>query len=139
MPWKSLGKFSKKLNPSQGRRAAKQANAILRSGAPEGVAIATALKHANSMKNPHRGAAKKAGRIKRLAGALQSHEREGIKEEANPAPHRGALRKAGTIRNLAGDLEQHESSRVTRARMTGQISPRAQRKHLDVDATATMQ
>jgi len=47
VPWRSLTKFSKKLSPGQGRRAANQANAILRSGAPEGVAIATALKHAN--------------------------------------------------------------------------------------------
>ena len=49
MPWKSLGKFSKRMqaNPGAGQKAARQANAILRSGAPEGVAIATALKGAN--------------------------------------------------------------------------------------------
>jgi hypothetical protein len=77
MPWKSLGKFSNKLakRPGAARSAAKQANAILRSGAPEGVAIATALKHAN--KGLHK------------------------------------------------------------ARMTGAISPRAERKNFDVDATAT--
>jgi hypothetical protein len=51
MPWKSLGKFSRKLasRPAASRAAAKQANAILRSGAPEGVAIATALKHQNRL------------------------------------------------------------------------------------------
>lgn len=72
MPWSSLSKFSKKLSPGAGRKAAKQANAILRSGAPEGVAIATSLKHANRLK------------------------RKGL------------------------------------------ISPRSERKHIDVDATATM-
>jgi hypothetical protein len=79
MPWKSLAGKSKRLAKSPGlaRAAGRQASAILRSGAPEGVAIATALKHANS--------------------------------------------------------------KLNRARATGQISPRAERKHLDVDATATMQ
>ena len=109
MPWKSLGKFSKRLaaNPAAGRKAARQANAILRSGAPEGVAIATAMKHAN--KNPHAGALRKATKIKKLAGDLQAHEQESV------------------------------SSSRRKARMTGMISPRAERKHLDVDATATMQ
>lgn len=74
MPWDDLSKFSKKLakRPGASRAAGRQATAILRSGAPEGVAIATALKHANKLK------------------------RKGL------------------------------------------ISPRSERKHIDVDATATI-
>jgi len=49
MPWtgKSFAKHNKKLSGAVATKAAKQANAILRSGAPEGVAIATASKHAD--------------------------------------------------------------------------------------------
>ena len=47
MPWtgKSFrSKHNKKLSPSQAASAAKQANAMLRSGVDEGIAIATANK-----------------------------------------------------------------------------------------------
>ena len=49
MPWTAESfrqKHAKHLSPAQAGRAAKQANAILASGADEGVAIATAIKHA---------------------------------------------------------------------------------------------
>lgn len=49
MPWtgKSFrSKHNHKLSSAQANKAAKQANAMLRSGVPEGVAIATANKHA---------------------------------------------------------------------------------------------
>lgn len=114
MPWKSLAGKSKRLakSPRLARAAGRQASAILRSGASEGVAIATALKHANSKMrggNPHAGAMHKARAIKRLAGDLEAHEEESM------------------------------SPGLRRARMTGQVSPSAERKHLDVDATATLQ
>ena len=54
MPWSGATfrkKHNKKLSPSQASKAAKQANAMLRSGASEGVAIATANKHAGAMRN----------------------------------------------------------------------------------------
>lgn len=50
MPW-TPGQFAsrhnKSLSPAQARKASAQANAILRSGGSEGVAIATANKHAH--------------------------------------------------------------------------------------------
>jgi uncharacterized protein YdaT len=48
MPWtgSSFKKHNKKLTPAQSARAAKIANAILKSGADEGIAIATANKRA---------------------------------------------------------------------------------------------
>jgi uncharacterized protein YdaT len=49
MPWSAksfAAKHNKKLSPSQSAKAAKQANAMLRAGVPEGEAIATANKHA---------------------------------------------------------------------------------------------
>jgi uncharacterized protein YdaT len=49
MPWTAeefRSKHAKDLSPEQAAEAAKQANAILKSGAPEGVAIATAIKNA---------------------------------------------------------------------------------------------
>lgn len=59
MPWTAKSfksRHAHSLTGSQAGKAAKQANAILRSGAPEGVAIATAIKHAKGAK-----AAKKKG------------------------------------------------------------------------------
>lgn len=49
MPWTASEfreKHAKHLSPKQAAEAAKQANAMLRSGTDEGVAIATAIKHA---------------------------------------------------------------------------------------------
>jgi len=49
MPWtpeEYRRKHNKKLSRKQAAKAAKQAEAIIASGAPEGVAIATANKHA---------------------------------------------------------------------------------------------
>lgn len=51
MPWTAdsfRAKHDKGLTKSQSARAAKMANAILRSGGDEGVAIATAIKHVKS-------------------------------------------------------------------------------------------
>lgn len=51
MPWsgKSFAKrHNKKLKGAAAKKAAAQANAMLRAGVPEGVAIATASKHANA-------------------------------------------------------------------------------------------
>lgn len=49
MPWTAQefrSRHAKDLSPAQAAKAAKQANAMLKSGADEGVAIATAIKHA---------------------------------------------------------------------------------------------
>lgn len=49
MPWTGpefRQKHAKDLSPAQAAQAAKQANAMLESGADEGVAIATAIKRA---------------------------------------------------------------------------------------------
>jgi uncharacterized protein YdaT len=49
MPWTGASyraRHNKKLSPAQASKAAAQANAMLREGVPEGVAIATANKHA---------------------------------------------------------------------------------------------
>lgn len=50
MPWTGPGfaaKHNKKLHGKAAEKAANQANAMLKSGVPEGIAIATANKHAN--------------------------------------------------------------------------------------------
>lgn len=50
MPWSGKSfraKHNKDLTPAQANKAAAQANAILKSGGSEGVAIATANKHAH--------------------------------------------------------------------------------------------
>lgn len=49
MPWTGKefkARHASNLSSAQAKGAAKQANAILRSGGSEGVAIATAIKHA---------------------------------------------------------------------------------------------
>ncbi len=49
MPWTAKqfkDRHAKGLTSAQAKRAAAQANAILRSGGDEGTAIATAIKHA---------------------------------------------------------------------------------------------
>ncbi len=51
MPWTAESfkqKHNHSLNPSQAKKAAAMADAILRSGAPEGIAIATANKRAEA-------------------------------------------------------------------------------------------
>ncbi len=64
MPWKSGGEFAKKhwkkASPAQAAKARQIAEAMLRSGAAEGVAIPTAIKLAK------RGKGKRGG--KRVAG-----------------------------------------------------------------------
>jgi len=52
MPWtgSSFKKHNKRLSPSQSAKAARIANAILKSGGSEGVAIATANKQAKRRK-----------------------------------------------------------------------------------------
>lgn len=50
MPWSGksfASKHNKKLPPAAAKKAARQANAMLRAGVPEGEAIATANKHAD--------------------------------------------------------------------------------------------
>lgn len=50
MPWSGksfASRHNHKLKGSAATKAAEQANAMLRSGVPEGIAIATANKHAN--------------------------------------------------------------------------------------------
>ena len=54
MPWTASSfksKHNKKLTTSQAKKASAQANAILRSGGSEGVAIATANKHAKDKRS----------------------------------------------------------------------------------------
>ncbi len=70
MPWsgKEFNAKNKKLSPANAKKAAAQANAILRSGAPEGVAIATANKFADK-RAEHMDRRKKQGTTYReLAG-----------------------------------------------------------------------
>lgn len=49
MPWtgQTFRKHNKGLTPTQSAKAARQANAILKSGGSERIAIATASKHAH--------------------------------------------------------------------------------------------
>lgn len=47
MPWSAKGfrsRHNKKLDPAAAKKASRQANAMIRSGVPEGIAIATANK-----------------------------------------------------------------------------------------------
>ena len=56
MPWTAeefRSRHAKDLSPAQAKAAAKQANAMLRSGTDEGTAIATAIKHAKVKKGAH--------------------------------------------------------------------------------------
>lgn len=49
MPWTAESfkkKHNKKLSPAKAKKAAAQANAMLKAGVPEGIAIATANRHA---------------------------------------------------------------------------------------------
>lgn len=57
MPWdaKSFKKHNKSLNPGEAKSAARQATAVLKSGVPEGEAIAIANKQVNRLR--------KAGKI----------------------------------------------------------------------------
>jgi uncharacterized protein YdaT len=58
MPWSGKSfrsKHNHKLSAPQAKKAAAQANAMLRAGVPEGIAIATANKHAS--KKPSLGMA----------------------------------------------------------------------------------
>lgn len=53
MPWTPTSfkrKHNHSLTGSEASAASKQANAMLKAGVPEGVAIATANKHINSMR-----------------------------------------------------------------------------------------
>jgi uncharacterized protein YdaT len=61
MPWTAksfASRHNKKLKGEAASKAASMANAMIRSGTPEGIAIATANKHANRMMGRH---AKKRG------------------------------------------------------------------------------
>lgn len=56
MPWTGkefAEKHNKKLKGAAATKAAKQATAMVNSGVPEGIAIATANKHANKRKKDH--------------------------------------------------------------------------------------
>lgn len=56
MPWtpsEFRSRHAKDLSPSQAKTASRMANAILRSGGDEGVAIATAIKHAKKSRASH--------------------------------------------------------------------------------------
>jgi len=73
MPWSGKefsSRHNKKLKGAAAAHAAKQANAILRSGAPEGVAIATANKFANRSRLKHM----------RNAGAISDRATERYKD-----------------------------------------------------------
>ena len=53
MPWSPTSfkkKHNKSLTGSEAGEASRQANAMLKAGVPEGVAIATANKHVNQMR-----------------------------------------------------------------------------------------
>ena len=55
MPWTALEfrtRHAKHLTPSQAAKAASMANAMLKGGTPEGVAIATAIKRSKRSKKP---------------------------------------------------------------------------------------
>jgi uncharacterized protein YdaT len=54
MPWTGkefASRHNHSLSPGEASKASAQANAILASGAPEGVAIATANKHVNKLRH----------------------------------------------------------------------------------------
>ena len=56
MPWdaKSFAeKHNQKLKGAAATKAAEMANAMVKSGTPEGIAIATANKHGNAMQRRH--------------------------------------------------------------------------------------
>jgi uncharacterized protein YdaT len=56
MPWSAksfASRHNKKLHGDAASKAASQANALLRSGVPEGEAIAIANKHAGKMRGKH--------------------------------------------------------------------------------------
>lgn len=56
MPWSAksfAARHNKKLHGEVAKKAAAQANALLRSGVPEGEAIAIANKHANKLRGKH--------------------------------------------------------------------------------------
>lgn len=56
MPWSAksfASRHNHKLKGEAASKAASQANALLRSGVPEGEAIAIANKHANKMRGKH--------------------------------------------------------------------------------------
>ena len=56
MPWSAksfASRHNHKLKGEAASKAASQANALLRSGVPEGEAIAIANKHAGKMKSKH--------------------------------------------------------------------------------------
>lgn len=59
MPWTAASfreKHNKSLTPAQAGKVAKQANAMLKAGVPEGISIATANKHArDKAKKPKTG------------------------------------------------------------------------------------
>lgn len=74
MPWTGkqfASRHNKKLSGVVAGKAAAQANAILRSGAPEGVAIATANKRADKMMRP--GSSPKSA-----AEAMADRKRQGL-------------------------------------------------------------
>ena len=52
LPWtgKTFAKHNHSLSPGESKKAAAQASAMLKSGASEGVAIATANKHINKLR-----------------------------------------------------------------------------------------
>ena len=57
MPWTPesyRARHNKRLSPAAAKSAAAQANAMLRAGVPEGVALATANKHAEGKSNADR-------------------------------------------------------------------------------------
>lgn len=62
MPWtpdEFASRHNKKLKGEAAKSASEQANALLRSGVPEGEAIAIANKHGNKLQNRYGGKAKK--------------------------------------------------------------------------------
>lgn len=116
MPWsgKSFSKHNKSLDPGEAKHAARQANAILRSGAPEGVAIATANKYAGRRA---RGGPVKAGKSY-LVGEEGKETYEG-----SPADEReDRAGQAKLSSKVAG-------SRVRSKLRRGVVSARAASKH----------
>ena len=52
LPWtgKTIAKHNRSLSPGEAKKAAAQSSAMLKSGVPEGIALATSFKHINKLR-----------------------------------------------------------------------------------------
>jgi hypothetical protein len=120
MPWSGkefASRHNHKLKGAAADKAAKQANAILRSGAPEGIAIATANKHAEKGKTVARLTSKERAKIppSKFAGPGRSYPVED-KKHAHAAIGLAAMHHAPNEKAIDRKAEAvlHKGSRFDR-------------------------